>query len=366
MVTLHLVGGARPNFIKVAPLYHAFHRCAWARPLLVHTGQHHGTEMSDVFFLDLGLPAPDHHLGIGGGSHAVQTGRIMVAYETLLQKRPPDWVIVVGDVDSTLACCLAARKLNLPVAHLEAGLRSRDRTMPEEINRLAVDAIADVLWTPSAEASENLRREGVDESRIALVGNVMMDSYEMLAPVIGERRARNRERLPEHYGLVTLHRPSNVDDPVRLGEAVARLTEIAHTVPLVFPVHPRTRNRLEAANLWMVLGSSPGIRLLEPQAYVSFMALLEGARLVITDSGGIQEEATYIGVPCLTLRDNTERPVTIECGGNRLVMLGTLVDAVKAVLDEPRHPPVRPPFWDGCTAERVVADLARRVGAGPS
>ena len=304
---IHLIAAARPNFMKIAPLYHALRVEPWCRPVLVHTGQHYDVNMSDAFFRDLKLPAPDHHLEVGSGTHAQQTGGVMIAYEKVAMAERPDAIIVVGDVNSTIACALAGTKLGIPVVHLEAGLRSGDRTMPEEINRLATDAISDRLWTPSADADENLLREGVDPKRIELVGNIMIDSYEMLREEIARDGTADRLGLKAgSYLVVTLHRPSNVDDAAMLGQLVGQLGAIAGSVPLVFPMHPRTRKKLEEFGLLSQLTSASGVTVTDPLGYVQFMNLVSHARGVVTDSGGVQEETTYLGIPCLTLRENTE------------------------------------------------------------
>ncbi len=361
---IHLVAGARPNFMKIAPIHHALRDAPWCRAAVVHTGQHYDVDMSDGFFADLGLPAPDHHLGAGSGSHAEQTAAVMVAYERLCREARPAWTIVVGDVNSTLACTLAAVKLGIPVAHVEAGLRSRDRTMPEEINRLATDAIADLLWTPSPDADENLRAEGVPEERIERVGNVMIDSYELLRGAIEKARTRERFGLaPRAYAVVTLHRPHNVDRAEDLEALVSTLIAVAARLPIVFPVHPRTRQRLEAFGLDARLAAAPGVHLATPLTYVPFMGLVREAALVITDSGGIQEETTYLGIPCVTLRPTTERPITVTEGTNRLATREALPGLVARILDGdwPRRPP--PALWDGRAAMRIAASLERRLAA---
>jgi len=361
MRTVHLIAAARPNFMKVAPLWHTLRRAGWCRPVLIHTGQHYDANMSDAFFADLGLPAPDHHLGVGSGTHAEQTAGVMVAYEKILMAAPPDWTVVVGDVNSTVACTLAAKKLCLRVAHLEAGLRSHDRTMPEEINRIVTDSIADVLWTPSEDGDENLRREGVAADRITRVGNIMIDSYELLRPEIEAARTRDRFGLAHKgYGVVTLHRPANVDDPKSLAALVAALAAVARVVPLVFALHPRTRKNLNTFGMIDTLERAPGIHVTEPLSYVPFLSLVHDAKLVITDSGGIQEETTYLGLPCLTLRTTTERPITVTQGTNRLVQADKLVDMVGQIAVG-NWPHARgPALWDGHTAERVADDLRRR------
>jgi len=299
MKTIHLVAGARPNFMKIAPLYHALTKEPWCKCVIVHTGQHYDTQMSDAFFTDLALPSPDIELNVGSGTHAEQTAAVMTAYEKVCVAAPPDLVVVVGDVNSTLACTLAAKKLCLPVAHLEAGLRSGDRTMPEEINRVVTDSIADYLWTPSPDGDGNLLREGVDKARIRRVGNIMIDSLEMLRPRIEARRMADELKLAKGgYAVVTLHRPANVDDRVKLQTIVESLRKLAADMPLVFPVHPRTRANLQKFGLLEGVSSQPGMRLLEPLGYVDFMSLVFTSRLIVTDSGGIQEETTYLGIPC--------------------------------------------------------------------
>ena len=295
--------------MKVAPVLRALADEAWCRAVLVHTGQHYDASMSDAFFRDLQMPDLDFHLGVGSGTHAEQTAGVMVAYEAICLGRRPDWIVVVGDVNSTLACTLVAAKLCIPLAHLEAGLRSRDRTMPEEVNRIVTDALADVLWTPSPDGDENLRGEGVAEERIERVGNVMIDSFEMQRSRIEAANSRARFELePRQYGVVTLHRPANVDREATLRPLVEQLVAAAGRVPLIFAVHPRTEARLKEYGLEEMVRAAPGLTAISPLGYIEFMSLVCEARLVITDSGGMQEETTYLDIPCITVRDTTERP----------------------------------------------------------
>lgn len=362
---IHLIAGARPNFVKIAPLWHALQKVDWCTVRIVHTGQHADINMSDWFFRDLKLPAPDHHLNAQTGSHAKVTGSTMISYEELCQRERPDWSIVVGDVNSTIACALTAKKLGIRVAHLESGLRSFDRSMPEELNRLLTDSIADLLWTSSPEANDNLRQEGVPPAHIDFVGNIMIDSLEMLRHTFDREAGATALGLPPgQYGIVTLHRPANVDSAEILRTAVAALAQVAKRLPLVFPVHPRTRQALDSYGLANSLEQA-GVRLLPPQGYTAFMSLVKTARLAITDSGGLQEETSHLGIPCLTVRPNTERPVTITSGTNQLVEFTTLDDAAAAVLASPSPAPAAITFWDGHTAQRCVASLQRHLNIAP-
>ena len=359
---VHLIAAARPNFMKVAPLYHALSATDWCDPRIVHTGQHYDFNMSDAFFRDLRLPAPFFHLGVGSGSHAEQTGGVMIAYEKICAAHRPDWIVVVGDVNSTAACAMVGAKLWIPVVHLEAGLRSGDRRMPEEINRLVTDAIADVLWTPSADADENLLREGVARDKIDLIGNVMIDSFELLRDRIEQSDSRMQLGLADaEYGLLTLHRPSNVDHPNTLTAIVEALESIAPDLHLVFVSHPRTIKNLKSFKLLDRLTAISNLDLLDPLPYIDFMNVVTGARLIITDSGGLQEETTYLGIPCLTMRENTERPVTVTQGTNKLVTAADLSGEVRRILRGEWKQGSCPELWDGHAAGRAVKSLERRA-----
>jgi UDP-N-acetylglucosamine 2-epimerase (non-hydrolysing) len=353
---LHVVG-ARPNFVKAAPVIRALGR----RPVeqtVVHTGQHYDSRLSAVFFEELGIPAPDVNLAVGSGSHARQTADIMVGLEALVQSRPFDVVTVYGDVNSTAAAAMVAAKAGVALAHVEAGLRSGDRTMPEEINRLVTDRLSDLLFTPSEDANEHLRREGVDAEKIHFVGNVMIDSLVRMLPKIDFESSIRKAGLSagDPYVLVTLHRPSNVDDADHLAALLQVLAAIAARLPVIFPVHPRTRSMLGTFE------PPRGLLLSEPFGYLDFLALMKGAALVVTDSGGIQEETTWLGIPCLTVRDNTERPITVALGTNRLIgrspaRLRLEMDRVLAG-DRPRGGV--PPLWDGRAADRISEVLDRQ------
>jgi UDP-N-acetylglucosamine 2-epimerase (non-hydrolysing) len=359
---IHLIAAARPNFMKVAPLYHALFKDSMFDVEIVHTGQHYDANMSAAFFADLDLPTPHHHLEVGSGTHAEQTGGVMMAYEQVCMSEQPDCVIVVGDVNSTAAVAMVCAKLLVPLVHLEAGLRSGDRTMPEEINRLVTDAIADLLWTPSPDGDENLRREGVPASRIERVGNIMIDSFELLRSKIEADDTRERMGLhDQRYGVVTLHRPSNVDDRNTLQALVEQLENVTRFVSLIFSVHPRTLGKLKEYGLYDRLAGLSGMTLMEPVGYIQFMNLVLGATIVITDSGGIQEETTYLGIPCLTLRPNTERPITLTEGTNLLVEPKSLLAEVNKVLEGGGSKGRRPDLWDGQAAGRCVESLKNRI-----
>lgn len=362
MLKIINVVGARPNFMKVAPIVAAMRkRPNTFQPLVVHTGQHYDASMSDAFFADLELPIPDVHLGVGSGSHAVQTAAVMERIEPVLLEHKPDWVLVVGDVNSTLAAALVCVKLGIKVAHVEAGLRSRDRTMPEEINRLLTDQISDLLFTTSADANKNLLAEGIPSERIRFVGNVMIDSLLMNLPRANKSTIKARLALDDQsYALLTLHRPSNVDDRITFSRILDALESISLKLPIVFPVHPRTRKTIADLGLTSRVDAIANLRLIEPLGYLDFLNLYSTARLVLTDSGGIQEEATFLGIPCLTLRENTERPVTVELGTNVIVGTDTrkIVAAAKEALNgSPGKSTREIPLWDGRTADRILDEL---------
>ena len=358
--TIHLIAGARPNFIKIAPLYHTLREASWCNTRIVHTGQHYDFNMSEAIFRDLSLPKPDFHLGVGSGTHAQQTGGVMVAYEKLCVEHRPDTIVVVGDVNPTLACALVGAKFWIPVVHLEAGLRSGDRRMPEEINRLMTDSIADLLWTPSIDASENLKKEGVSTDKIELIGNIMIDSFELLRDKIEAVNTPIELNLElGSYGVVTLHRPSNVDHKETLKLILDTLISTSNLILLIFVLHPRTIERLKKYNFTKDLIECARIRLIEPLPYIQFMSLISNAKMIITDSGGIQEETTYLNIPCITLRENTERPVTVTVGTNRLATAENLMEHV-ALINSGNWPTgACPPLWDGNTAKRAVTSLEK-------
>ncbi|MGA9835814.1 MAG: UDP-N-acetylglucosamine 2-epimerase (non-hydrolyzing) [Gemmatimonadaceae bacterium] len=351
------VVGARPNFMKLAPLATALDRRPGVEHFVIHTGQHYDAAMSDTFFRELRLPDPRYHLAVGSGSHAQQTAAIMERIEPILADERPDIVIVYGDVNSTVAAALTAAKLNLTVAHVEAGLRSRDRTMPEEVNRIVTDSLATILLAPSPDAVSNLRAEGHDPHEIHFVGNIMID---VLRFALGQAQrpagAPNRDGDSAPYVVATIHRPANVDDPVNFQEIMGALLELSEQCPVVFPVHPRTRQRLEKQGIY---ARAAQLRLSDPLPYLEMTALVAGANLVVTDSGGLQEETTYLGIPCLTVRSTTERPITCTEGTNRLVAANrdVIVAAAREALARPLQGPPIIDRWDGCTGERIAAVL---------
>jgi UDP-N-acetylglucosamine 2-epimerase (non-hydrolysing) len=362
------VVGCRPNFMKVAPLVAAMRRHGGFTPIVVHTGQHRGEAMSDVFFRDLELPEPDIHMGVQPGSQARQIAEIIQRFEGVLHDTAPDLVVVVGDVSSTLACAITANKTGVPVAHVEAGLRSFDRAMPEEINRVLTDQVADMLFVSERSGVANLRQEGVPDDRIFFAGNVMIDTLLQSAPKLAASDVGRRLALEDtRYAVLTLHRPANVDDPDAFAGLVVALEQIQQRIRIVFPIHPRTAQKLELFGLGRRLLGLPNMQTVAPLGYVDFVRLMQDSALVLTDSGGIQEETTILRVPCLTLRHNTERPATITHGTNRLV--GTdptrVVAAAREAIDGPRPSDRRPELWDGHAAERIVHALDRerqRIG----
>ncbi len=355
---IHLVCAARPNFMKVAPIYHALKKEHWASPVIVHTGQHYDPNMSDAFFEEFGLPKPDIYLGVGSGTHAEQTGKVMISYERVLCDRRPALVVVVGDVNSTMAATLAASKLGIRVAHVEAGLRSFDRTMPEEINRLVTDALSDLLFTPSEDADENLLKEGVPALKIKRVGNIMIDTLVAHLDKAHNCKSYCRFGLKEKiYGLVTLHRPSNVDNKASLFFIMECLARLSETLPIVFPAHPRTRKNLVEFGLWGKSGNSNKLILCDSLGYQETISLVANSRFVLTDSGGLQEETTFLKIPCLTLRPNTERPITIKEGTNKLTSLETLEADFAHLLNGCSSKGQIPKLWDGKTAQRIVPEL---------
>lgn len=348
------MAGARPNYMKIFPVWREIKaRDCGLDPVIVHTGQHYDAVMSDIFFRDFGMPPPDYFLGVGSGSHGLQTAKVMMSLEPLLEQLRPDLLVVPGDVNSTLAGALTGVKMSIRVAHIEAGLRSFDRTMPEEINRIVTDSVSDILFTSCRDADENLLREGIPKDKIQFVGNVMIDSLCRILPVAKKSDVIQRLGLkPRDYFAVTLHRPSNVDEPAVLERIMTMLGRVAKTAPVIFPVHPRTRAVLQKHHL----ECPAGVTLLDPMGYVEFLALMAGAGTVITDSGGIQEETSFLGIPCLTLRPNTERPVTIREGTNRLLKIDAQCSEIILQTFGARHDakPARIEGWDGCAASRIV------------
>ncbi|MFV0387963.1 MAG: non-hydrolyzing UDP-N-acetylglucosamine 2-epimerase [Pyrinomonadaceae bacterium] len=353
--------GARPNFMKIAPIYAEMkRRNSEFEPLIVHTGQHYDEKMSDAFFDDLGMPKPDVYLGIGSASHAVQTANIMLEFEPVVLREKPDWVLVVGDVNSTIACALVSSKLGIKIAHVEAGLRSWDREMPEEINRILTDSISNLLLTPSPDGNENLKREGIPEEKVKLVGNVMIDSLFRNLEFAASSDILSRNRLTKgKFAVLTLHRPSNVDDKETFSSMLCAIADVSKRLPVVFPAHPRTAARIEEFGFSPIIRNS-NIRIIEPLGYLDFLQLMSNSKLVLTDSGGLQEETTALKIPCLTLRENTERPITIEMGTN--VLVGTdsekiRHEAFKALENHVSGKTKIPPLWDGKTAERICNEL---------
>lgn len=356
MSKILLIVGARPNFMKMAPLYFAMTQTDGIEPMIVHTGQHYDYAMSQAFFEDLELPEPHHYLKVGSGTHAEQTGKVMVEFEKVLIEEKPDLVVVFGDVNSTVACSLTARKLHIPVAHVEAGLRSFDETMPEEINRRVTDAISNLLFTPSTDGDENLKCEGANHDRVCCVGNIMIDSVvTILGRISSEQEAQTLDGLGlrhRDYVLVTLHRPSNVDAKDSLGEILQYLNRLSERIPVVFPMHPRTKKNIENFGIEMVFNDA--FRIIEPVRYREFITLQKNSRFVLTDSGGIQEETTYLKLPCLTLRPNTERPITVTQGTNELVDMSNVEEKSDRILAGDWKTGTVPPLWDGKTAGRIV------------
>jgi len=351
MHLLHVIG-ARPNFMKAAPVIRACNKRSMMQTI-VHTGQHYDYNMSQVFFEQLGLPNPDFNLEVGSGSHTEQTAHIMLRLEPIVANIRPDWVVVYGDVNSTLAAALVCTKLSVPIAHVEAGLRSFDWNMPEEVNRVVTDRISDLLFTPSEDANTNLLQEGISSQKIQFVGNVMIDSLVTSLPLTKQRVL---DTYPSRYALVTLHRPSNVDNDDVLESIMMTLIRISRRLPIIFPIHPRTRRRID---LMSQMHQLPNLHLIEPLGYLDFLSLERYATMVITDSGGIQEETTFLGVPCLTLRNNTERPVTVSLGSN--ILVGNDHERLEIEVDSILAGNVRlaqiPPLWDGCAAERIAGIL---------
>ncbi len=358
------VAGARPNFMKIAPLMEAYKAYPSITPMLVHTGQHYDERMSDLFFRQLGIPEPDMNLGIGSGSHAVQTAGIMTAFEPVCLEYRPDAVLVVGDVNSTIACGLVAVKLGIKLVHVEAGLRSGDRTMPEEINRVLTDSISDMLFCTEPSGVENLKNEGVPAEKVFLVGNVMIDTLLKNKTKADESTILDDLGIrPGGYAAMTMHRPSNVDDPIVFARLLDAIEEIQKDLPIIFPIHPRTRNSIARMGFQDRVDAMSGLRLIEPAGYLDFLKLTSNAKLVLTDSGGIQEETTILKVPCITMRENTERPVTVDVGSNQIV--GTdpakILQAYRNVTDGRWRTPQVPELWDGRAAERIVEILAKRL-----
>lgn len=357
---IHIIVAARPNFIKAGPLYHSLNMQDWCELMLIHTGQHYDPTMSDVFFRDFQLPVPDHYLRVGSGTHAEQVGLVMIAYEQLCRKRPPDWIIVIGDVNSTLACALVGAQMGIRVAHLEAGLRSNNRRMPEEVNRVVTDSISSLLWTVSDEAAANLQNEGISADRIQCIGPITVDAFEMLRSRIeSEDLGLPNNFRRNGFGVLTLHRPSNVDDPNGLGTIFARIAQIAENIPIVFPLHPRTRKMATSFGLLRLLEDNANILLEEPLGYIRFMSLISSARFMITDSGTMQDELSYLGVPCLIVREQTERPWTLDDRSQQLVrpfdIQPELVNSLRKSAGGKKA------LWDGRASQRAADSLRLRT-----
>lgn len=369
-IKLALICGARPNFMKIAPLMSAIDKHnrnennkRKIEPLLIHTGQHYDIQMSDTFFQQLQIPNPDVNLEVGSGSHAVQTAEIMIRFEKICLQEKPDWVIVVGDVNSTMACTLVASKLGIKVAHIEAGLRSFDRSMPEEINRLVTDALADLLLTPSPDADENLLREGVSKEKIKRVGNIMIDTL-----IMNLEKARSLAPHKQYgmeggeYVFVTLHRPANVDGKESLAAIMQNFVALSQKLPLIFPLHPRTEKNLIQYGLMPESSQYPNLKLCKPIGYFESIGLADKARFVLTDSGGLQEETTFLKTPCLTLRPNTERPITITVGTNKLTSIETLQNDIGTLLEGKQKQGAVPELWDGLTSGRILNEILKSIG----
>ncbi len=364
MIKIINVVGARPNFMKIAPIQREMAKYPNIKPVLVHTGQHYDERMSKLFFDDLQLPKPDIYLDVRSGSHAVQTAKVMMAFEEVLQKEKPDLVIVVGDVNSTAACSMVAAKMHTKIAHVEAGLRSFDRRMPEEINRLVTDVLSDFLFVTEKSGLENLKHEGIDDSKVHFVGHVMIDSLIYFEPMAAKSPIlENMGLQPREYGVITLHRPSNVDNKENFLKLLNAFEVIEKQIPLIFPIHPRSQKMIDQLGLREKVEKMRNLRLTEPLGYLDFMRLLHNAKLVLTDSGGIQEETTYLGIPCITMRENTERPITVEVGTNVLVGTDTerIIAEAQKVLDGNAKKGQIPELWDGKAAERIVRILNEKL-----
>ncbi len=357
MIKVINVVGARPNFMKIAPIQREMSKYSNIKPVLVHTGQHYDKRMSKLFFNDLQLPEPDIYLGVGSGTHAEQTAKIMTHFEKILNEEKPDLVLVVGDVNSTAACSMVAAKMNTKIAHVEAGLRSFDRTMPEEINRLVTDVLSDLLFVTEKSGLENLKREGIADHKVHFVGHVMIDSLIYFKPKADQSAILDELNLtPGEYGVITLHRPSNVDNKQNFEKLLNAFAQIEQRLPLIFPIHPRSQKMIDQFGLREEVEKMSNLRLLDPLGYLDFMKLLHNARLVLTDSGGIQEETTFLGIPCITMRENTERPIKVEIGTNVLVGTDTqrIVLEAEKILDGNAKKGQIPELWDGHAAERIV------------